>query len=93
MDKMNDLRTGTEEKLIAVLTTKQQAKWKEIQGEPFKMEMASRRGGRGGNDGETARGGGGDKPATDKPAAEKPATTRPKAPASGREKLPPRPPK
>lgn len=42
-----DLRNASNEKAQAVLTTEQQAKWKEMTGEPFKGEI--RQGPRGGN--------------------------------------------
>jgi Spy/CpxP family protein refolding chaperone len=94
MEKMNDLRTGTEEKLLAVLTDKQQAKWKELQGEPFKMEWGGRGRGRGptdGKDGESASTEGKSSKSSDKPA-DKPAAKATKAPsktaAPARDKLP-----
>jgi len=37
--KMADLRKATDEKLSAVLSADQQAKWKEMSGEPFKGEF------------------------------------------------------
>jgi hypothetical protein len=46
--KMESLRTSTNEKLQALLTPEQQARWKELTGEPFKglIEPGPRRGGR-----------------------------------------------
>lgn len=47
-EKMEQLQKETDAKVIAVLTADQQAQWKEMHGEPFKMpEDALRRGGRG----------------------------------------------
>jgi len=90
-EKMTELRTSTEEKMLAVLTTKQQTKWKEIQGEPFKLEMSQGgRGRRGGRDeAEKEK----EAEAKTEKAAEKPAATRPKAAASksSGDKLPARP--
>jgi Spy/CpxP family protein refolding chaperone len=37
--KMEELRKATDEKLMNVLTDEQKAKWKELQGEPFKGEI------------------------------------------------------
>jgi hypothetical protein len=93
MEKMNDLRTGTDEKLLAVLNDKQKAKWKELQGEPFKMEWGGRgRGGRGpsdGKDAEQASTEGKASKSSDKPAAKSPkAPSKTAAPA--RDKLPTR---
>jgi hypothetical protein len=99
MEKMNDLRSGTDEKLLAVLTDKQQAKWKEMQGEPFKMEWGGRggRGGRGqtdGKDSESASTAGKGGKASSSSSSDKPATKAPKAPAKNaapaRDKLPTR---
>ncbi len=43
--KSDELRKTTNEKLIGVLTTEQQAKWKELTGEPFKGEIRRPQGG------------------------------------------------
>lgn len=94
-EKINDLRTGTEEKLLAVLNDKQQAKWKEMQGEPFKIEWGGRggRGGRGQTDGNSSDSSSSDSKSSDRPA-EKAAAKSSKAPSknapSARDKLPPR---
>lgn len=37
--KIGEMRKGTDGKLLAVLTAKQQEKWQSMQGEPFKGEM------------------------------------------------------
>jgi len=38
-NKMNDLRTKSGEKLLALLTPEQKTKWTQLQGEPFKGEI------------------------------------------------------
>ena len=98
MEKMNDLRTGTDEKLLAVLTDKQQTKWKEMQGEPFKMEWGGRGGrGRGQTDATDSESASTDAKAgksSSKSSSDKPATKASKAPAKNaapaRDKLPTR---
>jgi hypothetical protein len=59
---MQELRTESDKKLLAVLTSEQQAKLEELKGAPVEIDMSQFRGrgfggGRGGRDGGEGRGG------------------------------------
>lgn len=55
--KSEEARTVSTKRIMAVLTDDQQAKFKEMQGEVFEVDMRSLQGGRGGRGGQGGRGG------------------------------------